>query len=329
VLADAELARYIEQVRRDPGVTWRETGAAELRRGQRERATARPRGPEMESVEDLMAAQVPARLYRPFAAGSGPCATIVYLHGGAWVIGDLESHDRACRRLAHSTGAAVLAVDFRRAPEHPWPAAVDDAVAAARWAADALPGRLVLMGDSAGGILATLACLRLREEGGPRPFAQVLVHPNTDLTLAQPSVREFGDGWGLQAADVAWGAESWVPDPARRADPGVSPLAAPDLTNLPTALVVTCAYDPLRDEGEAYARRLADAGVLARHRREPGMIHGFLTLDTMSPAAAAAGQRVFADLLALLGEDGDGDRGDEDATGSRRECGGRDERNVQ
>jgi acetyl esterase len=318
VLADAALAGYVEDVRRTPGVPWCEVGAAELRRGRRERAAARRRGPELSSVEDLTAGQVPARLYRPFAecdpaaaarpapAAAVPLATVLYLHGGAWVIGDLESHDRACRRLTHATGAAVLAVDFRRAPEHPWPAAVDDAVAAARWAAGALPGPLVLMGDSAGGTIATLACLRLREEGGPRPAAQVLAYPNTDLTLAQPSVREFGTGWDLAAADVAWGAESWVPDPARRADPAVSPLFASDLAGLPPALIVTNAYDPLRDEGEAYARRLAEADTPVRHRREPGMIHGFLTLDTVSPAAAAAGERVFADLVAVLGEDGTG-----------------------
>jgi len=312
VLADAGLAAFIEEVRSRPGRPWREQGAAEIRRGQRERAAARPRGPEMHVVEDLTAGQAPARLYRPGAAGvpeagavAEPRATVVYLHGGAWATGDLESHDRACRRVAAGTGAAVLAVDFRRAPEHPWPAAVDDAVAAARWAAAALPGPLVLMGDSAGGTLATLACLRLRDEGGPRPAVQVLCYPNTDLTFARPSVREFGTGWGLEAADVAWGAESWVPDPARRAEPGVSPLFAPDLAGLPRAIIVTNAYDPLRDEGEAYARALAEAGTPVSLRREPGMIHGFLTLDTVSPAAAAAGERVFADLLAVLGEQED------------------------
>jgi acetyl esterase len=230
------------------------------------------------------------------------------------VVGDLESHDRVCRRLAHATAAAVLAVDFRRAPEHPWPAAVDDAVSATRWAAESLPGPLVLMGDSAGGALAALVCLRLRDQGDPLPAAQVPAYPNTDLTLAQLSVREFGTGWGLEAANLAYGAESWVPDPARRADPGVSPLYAPELAGLPPAVVVTNAYDPLRDEGEAYAGRLAAAGGTVRHRREPGMIHGFLTLDTVSAAAAEAGERVFADLLAVLGEDEGADEGTDEGT---------------
>jgi acetyl esterase len=307
VLADAELAAFVESARREPGPGWRETGAVEVRRGQVERAKARPRGPEMHEVHDLTAGQVPVRHYRPSAAAE-PAATIVFCHGGAFATGGLESHDRACRRIAQGTGAHVVAVAYRRAPEHPWPAAVDDVVAAARWAAAALPGPLVLMGDSAGGCLATLACLRLRDEGGPRPAAQVLTYPNTDLTLGRPSVREFGTGWTLDAADLAWGVAGWVPDPSHRADPGVSPLLAPELGALPATVLVTCAYDPLRDEGEAYAAALAAAGTAVRHRREPGMIHGFLTLDTVSPAAAAAGQRVLTDLLALLGEDGAGGR---------------------
>lgn len=311
VLADSTLAALVQYARHAPG-SWREAGAAKVRRGQRERAKARPRGPEMHEVRDLTAGQVPVRHYRPNAGtgpGTEPPATVVFFHGGGFATGGLESHDRACRRLAHATGAHVLAVDYRLAPEHPWPAAVDDAVAATRWAAAALPGPLVLMGDSAGGCIATLACLRLREEGGALPAAQVLAYPNTDLTLGRPSVREFGEGWTLDAADVAWGVAGWVPDPSHRADPGVSPLHAPDLGSLPAAVVVTCAYDPLRDEGEAYAAALAAAGTPVHHRREQGMIHGFLTLDTVSPAAAAAGERVFADLLAVLGEDGGGGTG--------------------
>ena len=317
--ADEAIALFVYATRRDPGPPASEVGAVRSRREQRERARKRPPGPELQAVDDVSADGVPARLYRP-AAGDGngiggrdaePAdltagrGTVVYLHGGYWTIGDLESHDRACRRLAAATGLAVLAVDYRRAPEHPWPAAVDDAVAAVRWAARATrPARLVVAGDSAGGNLATLSCLRLRDGGGPLPDLQVLLYPNTDLTLSQPSVRTFGAGWGLSAEEVAWGAANWVPDPGRRADGAVSPLFEPDLAGCPAALIVTAEFDPLRDEGESYARRLAEAGVAVRARREPGMIHGFLTLDTLSPAAAAAGERVFADLVDLLGEDG-------------------------
>ncbi|MBK3564741.1 alpha/beta hydrolase [Streptomyces sp. MBT62] len=304
-LADAELTAFIKAVRQDPGPPARVVGAVELRRAQRLRAEARPPGPGIAHVEDLTVgpAGVGARLYRPSARG-GPL--VVFLHGGMWTIGDLESHDRACRRLALGAGTAVLSVDFRRAPEHPWPAAVDDCVDAIRWAAaGGVPGGagpIVVMGDSSGGNLAALACLRLRDEGGPLPAAQVLLYPNTDLTLSCPSTRSKGTGWGLTTDDVAWGAEQWVPDPARRADPELSPLHAVDLGGLPPAVVVTAEHDPLRDEGDAYAARLAAADVPVRHRCEAGMVHGFLTLDTLSPAAAAAGERVFADVTALLGD---------------------------
>ncbi|MER6304663.1 alpha/beta hydrolase [Streptomyces sp. NPDC001657] len=306
--ADPELTAFIEAVRQDPGPPARAVGAVELRRAQRLRAEARPPGPEIAHVEDLTvgsAAAVGARLYRPSVA-FGPL--VVFLHGGMWTIGDLESHDRVCRRLALRTGAAVLSVDFRRAPEHPWPAAVDDCVDVLRWATAGgdsqvrvgIDGPIVVMGDSSGGNLAALACLRLRDEGGPLPAAQVLAYPNTDLTLSCPSARSKAMGWGLTVDDVAWGAEQWVPDPSRRADPGVSPLYAADLGGLPPAVVVTAEHDPLRDEGDAYAARLADANVPVRHRCEAGMVHGFLTLDTLSPAAAQAGDRLFADVADLL-----------------------------
>jgi acetyl esterase len=326
-LADAELAAFVQSVRDDPGPSARRLGPSALREAQRGRVAARPPGPRLTAVEDLKAgpAGVPVRLYRPVLQ---PRPLVVFLHGGMWTIGDLESHDRACRRIALGVDAAVLAVDFRRAPEHPWPAAVDDAVDVVRWAAAHLfaeepvlyaeepaaeepaadkpvpekpaAGPLVVAGDSSGGNLAALTCLRLRDEGGPLPDGQVLVCPNTDLTLSRPSVVEKGSGWGLSPDDVAWGAELWVPDPALRSHPGVSPLHAADLGGLPAAVVITAEHDPLRDEGEAYAARLAAAGVPVRHRRESRMIHGFLTLDTVSPAAARAGDGLFADMARLM-----------------------------
>ncbi|MEU0153465.1 alpha/beta hydrolase [Micromonospora fulviviridis] len=304
-LADAELAAFVEAVRQDPGPPARAVGAAALRRAQRLRVEARPPGPDIARVEDLTvgSAAVGARLYRPSPAAQ---PLVVFLHGGMWTIGDLESHDRACRRLALRTSTAVLSVDFRRAPEHPWPAAVDDCVDVIRWAATSggssagIGGPTVVMGDSSGGNLAALACLRLRDEGGPLPAAQILVYPNTDLTLSCPSTRTKATGWGLTTDDVAWGAEQWVRDPSRRADAEVSPLFATDLSGLPPAVVVTAEHDPLRDEGNAYAARLAAADVPVQHRCEAGMVHGFLTLDTVSPAAAAAGDRIFADVADLV-----------------------------
>ncbi|NUP53164.1 MAG: alpha/beta hydrolase [Catenulispora sp.] len=308
-LADAELGEYIAAVRRDPGPSVRDLGADEVRRGQQARVRTALPGPEIGAVADEVVGpgRVPVRVYQPVGEARG---TVVFLHGGMFVIGDLDSHDRACRRLVRAAGVAVVAVDYRRAPEHPWPAAVDDAVGVLAWVhgeagldGDGSPYRLpaptAVMGDSAGGCLATLACLRLRDEGGSLPALQILAYPNTDLTLSQPSVRSKGTGWGLDPDAVAWGVEQWVPDVARRADPAVSPLYA-DLSGLPPAIVVTAEHDPLRDEGDAYAAKLADAGVPVRHRCEAAQIHGFLTLDALSPAAASAGDRLFEDLAELL-----------------------------
>jgi acetyl esterase len=268
------------------------------------RAAARTPGPDLPEVRNLRIGELPARLYRPVA---GPAPLVVYLHGGGWTIGSLDSHDRMCRRLADGSGAAVLAIDYRLAPEHPWPASVDDTVAALRWVATApaglgeAPTAVAMAGDSAGGTLAALGCLRLRDEYPPAlPDLQVLLYANTDLTGSQPSMREKATGWGLNAATVRFFNSQWVEDQARWSDPGVSPLHAPDLSGLPSALVVSAEHDPLRDESEVYARRLRDAGVQVELRRESGLIHGFMTLDEISPACAAAADRVAADLRARL-----------------------------
>jgi acetyl esterase len=304
VFADEELADYVAQ-----SPSFGDLDVAAMRAGGEERAKGRPAGPDLPVVRDLRVNGQAARLYQP---SPGPAALMVYLHGGGWTIGSLATHDRICRRLAHGSGAAVLALDYRLAPEHPWPAAVDDTVATLRWvsarpgelgpaAAAVATGRVAVGGDSAGGTLAALACLRLRDED-PRalPGLQVLLYANTDLTGGQPSMRDKATGFGLTAAGVRFFNTQWVPDPARWSDPDVSPLWAPDLSGLPPALVVTAEHDPLRDEGEAYARRLADAGVDVKQRREPGLIHNFMMLDTMSPACAAAADRVAADLRRLL-----------------------------
>jgi acetyl esterase len=257
------------------------------------RAAQRPRGPELHAVDDRTLGGVPVRHYRP-AAERRPA--LVYLHGGFWLIGDLDTHDRWCRRMAAQASIDVIAVAYRLAPEHPWPAAVQDAIAVLR----AVPGAAV-GGDSAGACVAALAALALRDDPA-RPAAQVLVCPNTDLTGAQPSMDDNNADGGLDPADVRWAAAQWVPDTARHADGDVSPLHATDLTGAPPALVVTAGRDPLRDEGDAYARRLADAGVPVVHRREAGLPHGFIQgLDLTDAAAAAACDRLLRDLAALMG----------------------------
>jgi acetyl esterase len=300
--ADEQLAAYVAQL--GSGVAGLDVAA--MREGTERRAREGTPGPPMHEVSDLRIGELPARLYRP---GAGPAPLVVHLHGGGWTIGSIATHDRMCRRLADASGAAVLALGYRLAPEHPWPASVDDAVAALRWVASGPaeltppPSAVAVSGDSAGGTLATLACLRLRDEAPEAlPDLQALLYANTDLTGAQPSMREKATGWGLEAAAVRFFNAQWVPDDARWADPGVSPLHAPDLAGLPPALVVSAEHDPLRDEGEAYAGRLRDAGVEVRLRREPGLVHNFMLLDAISPACAAAADRVAADLRDLLRE---------------------------
>ena len=304
-VADATLVAYLRALRADPGPAARDVGAVGLRADSRARVALRELGPGLPHVENLSIPGDPpvqARFYRP--AGQA-LPLVVYLHGGGWTFGDLDSHDRPCRRLAVSAEVAVLALDYRRAPEDPWPAAVDDAVVALQWAAAnraqlGVGTILAVAGDSAGGNLAALACLRLRALGSDILAAQLLLYPNTDLSLSSLSVEEKATGWGLAADDAQWFAEQFVPDRRMRSDPLVSPLFEPDLSSLPPALIITVEHDPLRDEGDAYAAALGGAGVTVTHRCEQGMVHGFLGMDLVSPAAAAAGERFFDDVRRLL-----------------------------
>lgn len=298
--ADDQLAAFLTQ----PSPAFAALDVASMREGVAQRARGRPRGPELHAVTDLRIGELPARLYRPVA---GSQAVVLYLHGGGWTIGNLESSDRMCRRLADGSGATVLALEYRLAPEHLWPASVQDTVAALRWLALAppelggAPSVVAVAGDSAGGTLATLACLNLRDEHPEElPDLQVLIYANTDLTGAQPSMREKATGYGLDADTIRFFNSQWVPDQTRWSDPGVSPLHTPDLSRLPSALIVTAEHDPLRDESEAYARLLRDAGVDVELRREPGLIHNFMLLDEISPACAAAADHVATDLRARL-----------------------------
>jgi acetyl esterase len=236
-------------------------------------------------------AGVPVRVYQP-----GGRTTVVYLHGGGFVLGDLDTHDPQVRRLAAATTATVVAVDYRRAPEHPWPAAVDDAAAVVTEAASG-GTPVAVAGDSAGGLIAILTALRLR---GEVPLvAQLLVCPNTDPTLRSASVAEKGRGWLLDAGTLRRWIAMWLPDPALRASPTVNALFA-DLRGMPPAVVVTAEHDPLRDEGDAYAARLREAGVPVTHRCEPGLVHNPPSLRDVSPAAAAAEDRFLRDAADLL-----------------------------
>jgi len=244
------------------------------------------------SVEDLMidgpAGAIPVRIYRPSAA---PAPVHVHFHGGGWVIGDLDTHDRDCREICVGADCIVVAVDYRLAPEHIFPAAPEDCYAALCWATAnldslcALPGAVSVGGDSAGGNLAAAVALMARDRNGPAIAMQLLIYPVTDATMESGSYRDNADGYLLSRTMMSWFWDHYCPDLALRADPLASPIAAEDLAGLPPALVMTAEFDPLRDEGEAYAERLIAAGVEVEVRRFDGLIHGFFSQAGMIEAA--------------------------------------------
>jgi acetyl esterase len=238
------------------------------------------------------AGSLAARLYTPTRNASLPL--LVHFHGGGHVVGNLDSCEGACRLLARHAGVAVLSVDYRLAPEHPFPAAVDDAAAAFAWAAEhagelgADAGRIGVAGDSAGGNLAAAVCLGARDGGGPAPAFQLLIYPAVDLTRRRPSRDLFADGLQLTDTDIEWYRRQYLPDEADLQNPLASPLLAESLEGLPPAHVATAGFDPLRDEGEDYARALTAAGVSATLRRHEGLVHGFANYTRVVPAAREA-----------------------------------------
>jgi acetyl esterase len=238
------------------------------------------------------AGEIPVRIYTPDApSDGGPLPVVLFFHGGGFVIGNLDTHDSACRELANGTPAIVVSVDYRLAPEHPYPAAPDDCFAAVKWAqahAGELggdPARLAVAGDSAGGNLAAVISLMARDAGGPPLRAQILVYPATDLTMSHPSIDENGEGYLLTKETMHWFMGHYQPDVSHTK---ASPMAADNLSGLPPALVITGEFDPLRDEGEAYADRLRQAGVPVVHTRYDGMIHGFFGLRAIFDASTKA-----------------------------------------
>jgi len=250
------------------------------------------------------AGPLPVRHYAP--EGEGPQPLTVYLHGGGFTIGDLETHDEPCRLLCRHARVHVLSVDYRLAPEHPFPAALEDAHAALRWAqahaaelgADA--GKVAIGGDSAGGNLAAVVSIEAAREDRP-PAAQLLIYPVTDRRRSRPSEAMFSDGFFLSTADRKGFSTCYTGGSAEAdEDPRVSPLLTPELGGLPPALVVTAGFDILRDEGLAYAESLQAAGTETRHLHVPSLGHGFLHMTTVTPAAHQAMVRIAGDWRALL-----------------------------
>jgi acetyl esterase len=249
---------------------------------------------------------VAARVYRR-ASLDAPAPVVVYLHGGGFVVGSLDSHDTTCRQLADRSGATVVAVDYRLAPEHPYPAGADDCMAALRWAASAQAtdelqgdGRLVVAGDSAGGNLAAVSALRARDEGGPDLALQVLVYPCLDPSCSTRSHERNASGYLLTTATMRWFWEHYLrgaPDGAA-SSPYVDPRRAASHADLPPALVATAEYDPLVDEGDEYAQLLAGAGVPVEHVRYDGMVHGFASMFAVTPQAFDVTGRIAAAIRA-------------------------------
>lgn len=244
-----------------------------------------------------------ARAYLPSADDSLP--VVAYFHGGGWVLGSVDGHDRVCQQLAVRIPAVVVSVDYRLAPEHPFPVPVEDAMAATRWIAEHAheiggdASRLAVAGDSAGANLSAVVCLRSRDEGGPDIRFQLLVYPVTDLTMSSESYRANAEGYLLTRTFMEWFIQHYLQG-ASPEHPHASPLSASDLSALPPALVITAEFDPLRDEGEAYAARLREAGVDARTSRYDGMIHGFFGMDALFAGSRRAQEEASAALREAL-----------------------------
>lgn len=270
---------------------------------------AMEQGEEVHRVDDRLvpspAGDIPVRVYTPQPAVGDAHGVLVWFHGGGWVIGDIETADSTCRALANRAGCVVVSVDYRLAPEHRAPAALDDCMAALMWTVENAEllgvdaGRVAVGGDSAGGNLAALVCQRVRDEFGPDIDFQLLAYPVTDLTMAHPSIDENAEGYFLTKDTMVWFIDHYLggQDPK---DGSVSPLQAASLDGLPPALVITAELDPLRDEGEAYGARLREAGVPVEVLRFEGQIHGFMGMATMLDDGRTALDRAGAALRAAL-----------------------------
>jgi acetyl esterase len=265
--------------------------------------------PALASVEDRRIpgpkGEIPIRVYAP--EGRVPQPILVYFHGGGFVIGSLTSHDPICRLLASRIPAIVVAVDYRLAPEHPFPAAAEDAYAATRWVAEHArdiggdPGRIAVGGDSAGGNLSAVVSLLARERGGPSLVHQLLVYPVTDFSFETRSHIDNAEGYLLTRSLMEWFLGHYFSGPTPRKDPRFAVLRAPDLSGLPPATVLTAEFDPLRDEGESYAARLRAAGVPVTLTRFDGQIHGFFPNPALFPQAGVAIDGAAAALRAAFG----------------------------
>jgi acetyl esterase len=266
--------------------------------------------PALPRVEDIRipgpAGEIPARVYSSSAART-PQPAVAYFHGGGWVQGDLETHHGLCARLAKHAGVLVVAVDYRLAPEHKFPAAVEDCLAAYRWLrakgrdVGADTGRVAVAGDSAGGNLSAVVSQLAASGGAPGPTCQVLIYPAVDFSLETDSHRELADGHVIPRDRILWYTEQYLKSEADKTDLRASPLRAPSLKGQPPAMIVTGGFDPLRDEGRAYGDRLRQAGVDVVYREYPGQIHAFVSLTKAIPQGMACTLEIAEFLRQRLG----------------------------
>lgn len=267
--------------------------------------------PEVASVVDGTvpgpAGTIRFRRYRPLGAKPGPLPTLIYYHGGGFVIGNIETHDSTCRRLANKSRCQVISIDYRLAPEHPFPASTDDSLAAFRHIRDnaasfeADPARLAVGGDSAGGAISAVVCQACRDAGDPMPAFQMLIYPATDSSKQSTSRTAFAEGYFLSGPLMEWFWKAYVPAGTDLSDLRLSPLLAKDFKGLPPAFVLTAGFDPLRDEGRAYADRLIDAGVKTTYVNYPGTIHGFFSLTRFLQQGLKANDEAAAVMAAHFG----------------------------
>jgi acetyl esterase len=310
---DPDAQRVLDLIReagRPPYETLTPEEAREFYRAGRR--ILQPDPPDVAEVRDLRApsprGDMALRLYRGLGTERGAALpALVYFHGGGWVIGDLDTHDGVCRLIASAAGCAVISVDYRLAPEHKFPAAVDDAMTATEWIAahaatlgvDA--SRLAVGGDSAGGNLAAVVALIARDRGGPRLRFQLLLYPATDFVASDDPQRQRFEGFPLNVVTMNWFRDHYLRGAADYGDWRASPLRAPDLGGLPPAYLLTVGFDPLHAEGALYARRLEEAGVPVRHRHVERQMHGFLTMGKIIAAAKPATEEAAAAVKAALG----------------------------
>ncbi len=305
---DFATAELLEQMAAGGGKPLHESSVEEARALAAGMAAQAGPAPDMFRIEEhglpVSDGEVPLRVLVPLER---PAGVIVYYHGGGWVVGSIDETDTVGRKLAERTSCSVVLVEYRLAPEHRYPVAVDDSWAALEWAGGRLaelarPGApLFVAGDSAGGNLAAVTALRARDRGGPALAGQILIYPVTDADFERSSYTDPANQLLLTAEAMAWFWNHYVPDPARRSEPDASPLRAPDLSGLPPAVVLTAEYDVLRDEGEAYAERLREAGVPVELKRHEGQTHGFFTL-LMLPGSESGFQQVVKAVRATIYE---------------------------